>query len=109
MAGTASSDVGPGTQGTVSAIDQIKDTGLSFLNGLAGLGLKWGESKLIDVETSNSDYNIPDRNDLANGTAAQAAGDAFGGTYSTPPSEWLKYGAFALAGVALLVVVKKAL
>lgn len=89
---------------TTSYWDDLKQKGGA---GLLDLALSWGKSKVIDVETLNSDRNIPDRNDLVNGSPTVAASDALGGTYNTSTSEWLKYGAFAIAGIAAVLLIKK--
>lgn len=87
--------------------DNLKQDGAK---GILDLALGWGQSKLVDVEDRTSDRNIPDQNDLVNGNPAVASSDALGGSYtSAPASQWMKYGAFALAGVAALVIAKKVL
>lgn len=89
---------------TTSFWDDLKQDGAS---GLLDLALSWGKSKVIDVETVNSDRNIPDQNDLVNGAPTVASSDALGGIYSNSPQTYLKYAAFAVAGVALVLLVKK--
>ncbi|WP_269619946.1 LPXTG cell wall anchor domain-containing protein [Zhongshania sp. BJYM1] len=77
-------------------------------SGLVDLILDYGKSKVIDVETTYSDRNIPDQNDLVNGSAGIASSDALGGTYGqATPQNWLMYAGFALAGVAALILIKK--
>lgn len=67
---------------------------------LFGLVLDYGRHKLIDVETSRSDNNIPDRNDMANGFVPLENSNALGGAYKTggiSPVQW------ALLGGGLLI------
>jgi len=76
--------------------------------GALDLVLGFAKSKAIDVETSNSDKNIPDQNDLVNGSASVASSDSLGGTYGqATPQNWMMYAGFALAGVAALILIKK--
>lgn len=67
-----------------------------FLKGLSTLSLDYARFKLIDVERTTDDLNIPDRTDMSNGILAQpaAGGMTIGG--------WLVLGVVVVAGGLLL-------
>lgn len=67
-----------------------------FLKGLSGLTIDYARHKLIDVERTTDDQNIPDRTDISNGFLAQpaAGGMTIGG--------WLVLGVVVVAGGLLL-------
>lgn len=67
-----------------------------FLSGLSQLSLDYARFKLIDVERSTDDLNIPDRTDLNGGFLSQPA--AGGMTVGA----WLVLGVVVVAGGLLL-------
>ncbi len=80
-----------------------------FGRGLLDLTLDYGRTKLIDVETADSDRNIPDTNDLVNGDARIESSHTLGGAYAlggfTPMHAALIGGGLLLAAI----IVKKVL
>lgn len=80
-------------------------------DGMTDLALDWGRAKFVDVERSDDDRNIPDRNDLRDGHDRQTQKDATGGIWQQAPggvnlSTWLILAGVAVVGYA---IVKKVL
>jgi len=55
-------------------------------------------AKLIDVETTADDNNIPDRVDIRTGNVQ--TGDAFGGVFTTKSKQMLVVGGFIAVALA---------
>ncbi len=71
MAMTQSSDAGGWGAG-------FKD----LLFGVADKAIEYERAKNVDVETSDSGNNVPDRNDLIHNQGDEVSKDALGGTWS---------------------------
>lgn len=100
MASTDSSDIFSG----------IKSFAGDFLGDLKNVAIDAARAKYVDVETVDSDRNIPDQADVRAGYAVQAASDATGGTFK-PSFAGMTVGQWAglsVAAVVGLVVLKKA-
>lgn len=96
MAMTESSDLWSGAK---NLLGDIKDFALDY-----------GRAKYIDVETTQSDRNIPDEADLREGYAPQTASNATGGVYAPSVAGVDVKQVALIGGLGLLglVVLKKA-